>query len=176
MILTQNLQANTKPLVENEETRSYEARPISPLSLKQQLEARLNNDKSIEIQDTIHALLASLSDSPAPSSHAATPAYASDNKGKEKAPETPLNLESSTSSSNTPDVLESIGNIEASFTVLQDEFEFPSEVDFSPAPSRSSSPARDDSVQYASDSDTSTIRKLAFTARNHPIRSYEQSL
>lgn len=68
--------------------------------------------------------------------------------------------------------LESVRNIEASLTALQDEFEFPSEVDFSPAPSRSSSPVRDD----ISESDTLTLRKLAYTARNHPIRSYEQAL
>ncbi|KAE9409326.1 hypothetical protein BT96DRAFT_913480 [Gymnopus androsaceus JB14] len=145
------------------------SRPVSSLSLKEQLEARLNNDQSVEIKDTIQALLASLSDSPAQPS--AAPASASNSKGKGKAPEPQANF----TTNDAHKALESVRNIEASFTALQDEFDFPSDVDFSPAPSRSSSPARDESG-HASETDTPTIRKLAYTARNHPIRFYEQSL
>ncbi|KAE9410319.1 hypothetical protein BT96DRAFT_912533 [Gymnopus androsaceus JB14] len=129
-----------------------EPRPASSLSLKEQLEARLNNDQSVEIKDTIQALLASLSDSPAqPSS-----------KGKGKAPEPQA---TSTSNDDAHKALESVRNIEASFIALQDEFDFPSDVDFSPAPSRSSSPARDDFW--------SRIRNRHF---NHPQASLHRSL
>lgn len=146
-----------------------EPRPTSALSLKEQLETRLNNDQSVEIRDTIQALLASLSDSPAQTSPASAPASSS--KGKGKAPE----AQTTSSSDDASKALESVKNIEATFITLQDDFEFPSDVDFSPAPSRSSSPAREGSG-FASETDTPTVRKLAYTARNHPIRFYEQAL
>ncbi|KAF5392405.1 hypothetical protein D9757_002182 [Collybiopsis confluens] len=138
------------------------------LSLKEQLESRLNNDQSVEIRDTIQALLASLSDSPGHTAPVTTP-----NKGKAK-----ISLAESSASSivNARDALDSIRSIESSFTALQDDFEFPSAVDFSPVPSRSPSPARSDFASNISEADAVDTRKLAFTARNHPVRSYEQAL
>ncbi|KAF9072763.1 hypothetical protein BDP27DRAFT_387923 [Rhodocollybia butyracea] len=159
----------TKPVAQPQAVDSS-SRPVSTLSLKEQLEARLHNDESVEIQDTIQALLASLSDSHA-SATTSVP-DASNHKGKGKAseprpgPSTP---------SDALKALEAVQNIEASFIALQDDFEFPDDVDFSPTSSRSSSPSRDDSASNA-ESDTATIRKLGYTARNHPIRFYEQSL
>ncbi|KAJ3802620.1 hypothetical protein GGU11DRAFT_765107 [Lentinula aff. detonsa] len=152
-----------------------DSRPVSALSLKEQLEARLNNDQSNEIKDTIQAILASLSNptaSPTPPSASETSPN-NNSKGKGKAPEPQPNL--TPISGDAHKALESVRAIEASLVALQDEFEFPSDVDFSPAPSRSSSPVRDD-VSYTSEFDTPTLRKLAYTARNHPIRSYEQAL
>ncbi|KAJ3865781.1 hypothetical protein EV359DRAFT_17372, partial [Lentinula novae-zelandiae] len=138
----------------------------------EQLEARLNNDQSNEIKDTIQAVLASLAHTqPTPTTGPVTSAPSvSSHKGKEKAPEPQPEVKPTPGAAHK--ALESVRNIEARLTALQDEFEFPSEVDFSPAPSRSSSPVRDD----ISESDTLTLRKLAYTARNHPIRSYEQAL
>ncbi|KAJ3910415.1 hypothetical protein F5879DRAFT_929464 [Lentinula edodes] len=149
-----------------------ETRPVSSLSLKEQLEARLNNDQSNEIKDTIQAVLASLAHAqPTPTTAPVTSSPSvSSHKGKEKASEPQPEVKPTPGAAHK--ALESVRNIEASLTALQDEFEFPSEVDFSPAPSRSSSPVRDD----ISESDTLTLRKLAYTARNHPIRSYEQAL
>ncbi|KAJ3984070.1 hypothetical protein F5890DRAFT_1461991 [Lentinula detonsa] len=152
-----------------------DSRPVSALSLKEQLEARLNNDQSNEIKDTIQAILASLSNpSATPATASASETSPNNNrKGKGKAPEPQPNL--TPISGDAHKALESVRAIEASLVALQDEFEFPSDVDFSPAPSRSSSPVRDD-VSYTSEFDTPTLRKLAYTARNHPIRSYEQAL
>ncbi|KAJ3825264.1 hypothetical protein F5880DRAFT_1554000 [Lentinula raphanica] len=160
-------------------SKSSEAHPVSPLSLKEQLEARLNNDRSNEIKDTIQAILSSLSSNPSASSASPAPAVVSEvsvtksNKGKEKAPEPQPT--SAPTPGNAHKALEAVRAIEASLIALQDDFEFPSDVDFSPAPSRSSSPVRDD-VSFVSETDTPTLRKLAYTARNHPIRSYEQAL
>ncbi|KAJ3767354.1 hypothetical protein FB446DRAFT_755169 [Lentinula raphanica] len=160
-------------------SKSSEFHPVSPLSLKEQLEARLNNDRSNEIKDTIQAILTSLSSNPSASSASPAPAVVSEasttksNKGKEKAPESQPT--STPTSGNAHKALENVRAIEASLIALQDDFEFPSDVDFSPAPSRSSSPVRDD-VSFVSETDTPTLRKLAYTARNHPIRSYEQAL
>ncbi|KAJ3993768.1 hypothetical protein F5050DRAFT_644494 [Lentinula boryana] len=152
-----------------------DSRPVSAPSLKEQLEARLNNDQSNEIKDTIQAILASLSNpSATPAPATASETYSNNNsKGKGKAPEPQPNF--TPISGDAHKALEIVRAIEASLVALQDEFEFPSDVDFSPAPSRSSSPVRDN-VSYTSEFDTPTLRKLAYTARNHPIRSYEQAL
>ncbi|KAJ4485542.1 hypothetical protein J3R30DRAFT_3440314 [Lentinula aciculospora] len=169
-ILTAALQEKPKAIEVEERSASIpDSRPVSSLSLKEQLESRLNNDQSNEIKDTIQAILASLSHAQPPS----TTASASSSKGKEKAvkPE----HSSKFTAGDAHKAIESIRGIEASLIAIQDEFEFPSEVDFSPSPSRSSSPVRDD-VSFASESDTPTLRKLAYTSRNHPIRSYEQAL
>lgn len=174
MIFIDTLQEKPKAIeVEVPRTLSdSESRSVSTLSLKEQLEARLNNDQSNEIKDTIQAVLASLAHTqPTPTTGPVTSAPSvSSHKGKEKASEPQPEVKPTPGAAHK--ALESVRNIEARLTALQDEFEFPSEVDFSPAPSRSSSPVRDD----ISESDTLTLRKLAYTARNHPIRSYEQAL
>ncbi|KAJ3789682.1 hypothetical protein GGU10DRAFT_342566 [Lentinula aff. detonsa] len=179
IIVLSNIALQEKPktieITEPHPVSGSDSRPVSALSLKEQLEARLNNDQSNEIKDTIQAILASLSNptaSPTPPSASETSPN-NNSKGKGKAPEPQPNL--TPISGDAHKALESVRAIEASLVALQDEFEFPSDVDFSPAPSRSSSPVRDD-VSYTSEFDTPTLRKLAYTARNHPIRSYEQAL
>ncbi|KAF8887790.1 hypothetical protein BD779DRAFT_1470566 [Infundibulicybe gibba] len=136
-------------------------------SLKKELESRLNNEYATEVRDTIQALLASLAESPsapAPS----LPSSKSSGKGKGKAaestegrPPTPHDVDHSMSD---------VRNIEAAFAALESDFTFPPQLDFiAPAPSQ------DRPASPASDSGSSTSR-LAFTARNHPVRFYEQAL
>ncbi|KAK0198989.1 hypothetical protein F5146DRAFT_115680 [Armillaria mellea] len=124
-------------------------------SLKAELEARLNNDQSNEIKDTIHAIFASLNDA-----HSDAPSSSS--KGKEKA--YPISAKYTV----TKDVASSIKdvrNVDAALRTLQSEFVFPVQLDFTPAPSPASS-----------DSESSLTGRLAYTSRNAPVRYYEQSL
>lgn len=118
-------------------------------SLKEQLEARLYSDESTEIRDTIHAILASLTDAkPAPQS-------GSSSKGKEKA----VSVTDTEKESTSRDVAHSfdvVHTIEAAFNALERDFEFPSKLDL--------------------DSGSSAASQLAYTANNHPIKYYEQSL
>ncbi|KAF5381504.1 hypothetical protein D9757_008174 [Collybiopsis confluens] len=86
------------------------------------------------------------------------------------------------SSGDVRKALDSIRNIETTVKALQSSFSFPSQIDFSPASSRSPSPARGDEDEddtassIVSETDTGSIRKLGYTPQNYPIRSYEQSL
>ncbi|KAF5381509.1 hypothetical protein D9757_008151 [Collybiopsis confluens] len=86
------------------------------------------------------------------------------------------------SSGDVRKALDSIRNIETTVKALQSDFSFPSQIDFSPASSRSPSPARGDEDEddtassIVSETDTGSIRKLGYTPQNYPIRSYEQSL
>ncbi|KAJ3713626.1 hypothetical protein C8R42DRAFT_684493 [Lentinula raphanica] len=134
--LLNNIMLQEKP--KSEETvasrpvsKSSEFHPVSPLSLKEQLEARLNNDRSNEIKDTIQAILTSLSSNPSASSASPAPAVVSEasttksNKGKEKAPESQPT--STPTSGNAHKALENVRAIEASLIALQDDFEFPSD-------------------------------------------------
>ncbi|KAK0208898.1 hypothetical protein DFS33DRAFT_482871 [Desarmillaria ectypa] len=123
-------------------------------SLKAELEARLNNDQSNEIKDTIHAIFASLNHENVPSS--------SSIKGKEKAHL--ISTEHATSK-DVVSSMEAVRNVEAAFHTLESEFVFPVQLDFTPAPSPTSS-----------DSESSLIGRLAYTSRNVPVRYYEQSL
>ncbi|PBL00441.1 hypothetical protein ARMGADRAFT_1006649 [Armillaria gallica] len=124
-------------------------------SLKAELEARLNNDQSNEIKDTIHAIFASLNDA-----HSNAPS--SSDKGKEKAH--PISAEDATSK-DVVSSIEAVRNVETAFRALQSEFVFPVQLDFTPAPSPASS-----------DSESSLTGRLAYTSRNGPVRYYEQSL
>ncbi|KAI3615519.1 hypothetical protein WG66_011743 [Moniliophthora roreri] len=152
-------------------------RPASPsTTLKDQLEARLNNDHQTEIRDTIQAILASLQDAAtyeqaavskamASSSSSASSAAGSSSKGKEKAAESQPKSESEATSMDVLKSMDTVRSIEAAFSALRQDFTFPSQLDFTPPSSRPSSPT----------SDTLTA-KLAYTSRNHPVRYYEQSL
>ncbi|KAK0246399.1 hypothetical protein EDD85DRAFT_804032 [Armillaria nabsnona] len=124
-------------------------------SLKAELEARLNNDQSNEIKDTIHAIFASLNDA-----HSNVPS--SSGKGKEKAH--PISAEDATSK-DVVSSIEAVRNVETAFRAVQSEFVFPVQLDFTPAPSPASS-----------DSESSLTGRLAYTSRNAPVRYYEQSL
>ncbi|KAK1226950.1 hypothetical protein PQX77_010018 [Marasmius sp. AFHP31] len=161
-------------------------RPSSPsTTVKEQLHARLGGDEAVEIRDTIQAILASLADAaryeaqapsaPTKSGSASTPAPASSSsgKGKKRADSTPpAATPSSEPTSN--DVLKSmntVDNIAAAFSALQQDFVFPSRLDFTPTSSAASSPVSSDT-----ESSAGTIGKLAYTSRNHPVRYYEQGL
>ncbi|KAK0455912.1 hypothetical protein EV421DRAFT_1895185 [Armillaria borealis] len=124
-------------------------------SLKAELEARLNNDQSNEIKDTIHAIFASLNDA-----HSNAPS--SSGKGKEKAH--PISAEDATSK-DVVSSIKAVRNVETAFRALQSEFVFSVQLDFTPAPSPASS-----------DSESSLTGRLAYTSRNAPVRYYEQSL
>ncbi|KAK0466372.1 uncharacterized protein EV420DRAFT_1511280 [Desarmillaria tabescens] len=125
-------------------------------SLKAELEARLNNDQSNEIKDTIHAIFASLNSQ---TSNVPSPASV---KGKEKAHS--ISTEDATSK-DVVSSMEAVRNVEAAFHTLESEFVFPVQLDFTPAPSPASS-----------DSESSLTGRLAYTSRNAPVRYYEQSL
>ncbi|KAL1704453.1 hypothetical protein EV121DRAFT_291412 [Schizophyllum commune] len=87
--------------------------------------------------------------------------------------------------------LDTVRNIDAAFAALSGDFAWPSGLDFTPVSSREASPVRS-SGEAASPSDTTTqddldtasvtsstsspLSKLAYTARNQPVRFYEQSL
>ncbi|KAK0481582.1 hypothetical protein IW261DRAFT_1471422 [Armillaria novae-zelandiae] len=122
-------------------------------SLKAELEARLNNDQSNEIKDTIHAIFASLSDA-----HSNAPS--SSIKGKEKAHPISAKVMKDVASS-----IEAVRTVNVALRTLQSEFVFPVQLDFTPAPSPASS-----------DSERSLTGRLAYTSRNAPVRYYEQSL
>ncbi|KAK0233770.1 hypothetical protein IW262DRAFT_1332409 [Armillaria fumosa] len=122
-------------------------------SLKAELEARLNNDQSNEIKDTIHAIFASLNDA-----HSNAPSSSS--KGKEKAHPISAKVTKDVASS-----IEAVRNVDAALRTLQSEFVFPVQLDFTPAQSPASS-----------DSESSLTGRLAYTSCNAPVRYYEQSL
>ncbi|KAL4261049.1 BAG domain-containing protein [Pleurotus pulmonarius] len=141
-------------------------------SLKEQLEARLNNEYATEVKDTIQALLASLSDA-GPRHVATSPTAHPDDKGKGK--------EVATETTPVPTVddvsksIETVHNIETTFGTLESEFVFPAQLDFTPpsSPSTLVSPLPGTENTTVSDS---AIHHLAFTARNQPLRFYEHAL
>ncbi|KAF9011014.1 hypothetical protein BDZ89DRAFT_1077944 [Hymenopellis radicata] len=142
-------------------------RPKSPASsLKEQLEARLASDESTEIKDTIQAIFNSLSDAdslaPAPSTTTST-SDTSSSKGKAKVEPTPSTTDATSSDLATS--LATVNRIETAYRSLIDEFTFPDHLDFTPI----SSPA-------SSDTEQSLTSRLAYTARNAPLRYYEQAL
>lgn len=131
-------------------------------SLKEQLEARLNNEYATEVKDTIQALLASLSD---------TGPRHGKGKGKEVASEaTPDPTVSDVAKS-----IQTVHSIETAFSTLESEFVFPAQLDFTPpsSPSTLVSPLPGTESTTVSDS---AIHHLAFTARNQPLRFYEHAL
>ncbi|KAL0956391.1 hypothetical protein HGRIS_002538 [Hohenbuehelia grisea] len=158
-----------------------------PETLKEQLETRLNSEFAVEVRDTIHALLASLSDvnerSPASSSQPASSSASSSKpaqaaKGKAKAADTEYGVKVPTSA----DVLHSyntVENIEAAFASVSADFVFPVQLDFTPPSSPSSTKSiplpGSDAASFTSSADSVT-RHLAYTARNQPLRFYEQAL
>ncbi|KAF4572542.1 hypothetical protein EYR36_007050 [Pleurotus pulmonarius] len=141
-------------------------------SLKEQLEARLNNEYATEVKDTIQALLASLSEA-GPRHVATNPTAHPDDKGKGK--------EVATETTPAPTVddvsksIETVHNIETTFGTLESEFVFPAQLDFTPpsSPSTLVSPLPGTENTTISDS---AIHHLAFTARNQPLRFYEHAL
>ncbi|KIY46383.1 hypothetical protein FISHEDRAFT_75721 [Fistulina hepatica ATCC 64428] len=165
-----------------------------PLStLRQELEARLKNDKQVEIRDTIHAIMASLADQNAPSTSPLQSSLVSpttDNgKGKGREELSPVENANGATTTNVTKAMHTIDSITAAFHSLIIDFDFPPHLDFTPAPSpassRDSSPLRD-CTAFAPDSESisdfpasfsgNATERLAYTVRNHPVRFYEQSL
>ncbi|KAF9259621.1 hypothetical protein L218DRAFT_963505 [Marasmius fiardii PR-910] len=181
-ILTQSL-TSLQPTTSTTAPR----RPVSPsTNLKEQLESRLNNDEAVEIRDTIQAILASLADAAAynaastssgnskPGTSSSTSSTStsspSDSKGKGKA-ETSSDSSTEPTSNDVLKSMEAVHSIETAFRALQQDFVFPTQLDFTPTPSAAPSPVSSDT-----ESSTPSITKLAYTSRNHPVRYYEQSL
>ncbi|KAF9016945.1 hypothetical protein BDZ89DRAFT_915343, partial [Hymenopellis radicata] len=135
-------------------------------SLKeQQLDARLTSDEITEIEDLFQAIFNYLSDanSPAPASSTATTSDTSSSKGKAKAEPAPATKD--TTSSDLATSLATVNSIETAYRSLVDDFTFPNPLDFTPI----SSPA-------SSDTEQPLTSLLANTARNAPLRYYEQAL
>ncbi|KAL1732605.1 hypothetical protein EV714DRAFT_270533 [Schizophyllum commune] len=87
--------------------------------------------------------------------------------------------------------LDTVRNIDAAFAALSGDFAWPSGLDFTPVSSREASPVRasgeaaspsdnttqdDFDIASVTSSTSSPLSKLAYTARNQPVRFYEQSL
>ena len=143
------------------------------LSLKDQLEARLQKDPHVEIRDTLHALIASLVASPA-TGETKEDSGADKTKGKSKSVSFDIPTQAATSN-DVAHALDTVRNVEASFFVLESEFSFPKVLDFS----EDASLAKFSAGDLDSDSDFSSMsleRKLAYTARNAPVRYYEHAL
>jgi hypothetical protein len=120
------------------------------------LKARLATEQDQEVKDTIQATLNSLSSEAAVSSSHSSD-FAAEPKGKER-------LLSSAS------VLSSVGKverIESTFRALQSNFVFPPQLDFITRPA---------TVAGENTEAAAALAHLAYTARNHPVRYYEQSL
>ncbi|TFK30714.1 hypothetical protein FA15DRAFT_662746 [Coprinopsis marcescibilis] len=118
-----------------------------------QLLARFQAEQDDEVRDTIQATIDSLLSQGAPSPSAA-PSSPSSSKGKEKALPVP-----------SPSVASSLSRVEhaeSTFRRLEAEFEFPTQLDFVST--------------TTSVDDTPALSLLSFTARNHPVRYYEQNL
>ncbi|EEB93851.1 hypothetical protein MPER_07444, partial [Moniliophthora perniciosa FA553] len=106
-------------------------RPSPPVTtLKDQLEARLNNDHQAEIRDTIQAILASLQDAATyeqaavsktttSSSSSSSSDVGSSSKGKEKAAEPQAKSESEATSMDVLKSMDTVHSIEAAFSALQ---------------------------------------------------------
>jgi BAG domain len=140
-------------------------------SLKEQLESRLKHDPDVEIRDTIQAIWASLF-TPSPAAPA-DPAPATDAKGKRK--EKSVSFETPKVDGTSKDVasaLDTVRSIEASFFALESDFVFPATLDLNTdVLSNPSSPNDTDASSVAS-----FERKLAYSARNAPVRYYQHAL
>jgi len=142
----------------------------------EQLEARLYSDPDVEIRDTLQALLSSVfaphptstpTPTPTPEAHEEDSASG---KGKGKGKAVSFNIPASNpSSSDVSHSLDSIANIEAAFFSLESDFVFPKTLD--PTAEALTLTADSDS-----DSTISLERRLAYTARNAPVRYYEHAL
>lgn len=150
-----------QPAAVSSQTPAVAAPIPTPSSLKQELESRLNNEYEVEVRDTIQALLASLS----PES-----STKSDPKGKGKATEPSAPTPALPTSTNIQKSMTEVRNIETAFNTLSSSFVFPSKLDFAPESSSNSS------AQSSESESSSATLHLAFTARNQPIRFYEQAL
>ena len=176
-----------KESVEKGDIATAAGSPLSGLSLKEQLEARLHKDPSVEVHDTIQAILASLvtSQSAGGNSSSALPSQdikgqgkapalvlSSANEGKGKGKAVSFDIPATTTSPTSNDIADSMNmvhNIQAAFKGLSEEFTFPTHLDFTPPSSAPSSP-------HASESESVSTLQLAYTSTNAPIRYYEQAL
>ena len=141
--------------------------PSPEVTVKEQLERRLQGEYSNEVRDTILALLNSLSDtkfiSGASRSSDLQTSISSDRR-KAKAPEPDIEPVSSITV-DVKNAMDRIREIESRFHVLENEFEFPKKLEFNSQVSTSAAPQS-----------SPITSKLAYTATNQPIRYYEQAL
>lgn len=141
--------------------------PSPEVTVKEQLERRLQGEYSNEVRDTILALLNSLSDtkfiSGASRSSDLQTSISSDRR-KAKAPEPDIEPVSSITV-DVKNAMDRILEIESRFHVLENEFEFPKKLEFNSQVSTSAAPQS-----------SPITSKLAYTATNQPIRYYEQAL
>ncbi|KAG6812056.1 hypothetical protein H0H92_004587 [Tricholoma furcatifolium] len=145
-------------------------------TLKEQLEARLNNEFDVEVRDTIQAIFASLQDAGASTQSGPS---SSSGKGKAKAGNSSTATDSDSvntaTSKSVANSLDQVRNIEAAFHALESDFTFPLTLDFITA-HLSSSSASPDSASSSDSESSSVTTHLAYTSRNHPVRFYEQAL
>ncbi|KAG5729782.1 hypothetical protein E4T56_gene972 [Termitomyces sp. T112] len=143
-------------------------------SLKEQLEARLNNEFHSEVRDTIQAIFESLRDADNHErSSRSNSSSTSWNKGKAKADEPSTTTSVPTFNPTSKSVFDSfneVRNIDAAFHTLEADFTFPATLDFISSHLVSDSPISSDSES------SSATAHLAYTSRNHPVRFYEQAL
>lgn len=126
----------------------------------------LEDEVATEICDTLHAILASLADSSASRPNQAQ--TSSSMKGKDKESLTEAESTSPSQNATSKDVVRSFGlveRIEAAFETLNDDFRFPSQLDFIST-----------HLHDVGDGLVKGTSRLAFSARNHPVRYYEQAL
>jgi hypothetical protein len=124
------------------------------------------DEVATEIRDTLHAIIASLADSSASCPNQAQPS--SSVKGKDKESVTGAGSTPPSQNATSKDVVRSFGlveGIEAAFENMNNDFHFPSQLDFI------STHLRD-----VGDGLVKGTSRLAFSARNHPVRYYEQAL
>lgn len=126
----------------------------------------LKDEVATEIHDTIHAILASLADS-----SASRPNEAQTNssmKGKYKESVTEARSTPPSQNATSEDVVRSfdvVERIETALETLNDDFHFPTQLDFIST-----------HLHDVGDALVKGTSRLAFSARNHPVRYYEQAL
>ena len=126
----------------------------------------LKDEAATEIRDTIHALLASLADSSASRPNQAQ--SSSSMKGKDKQSVTEARSTPPSQNATPEDVgrsFDAVQRIEAAYETLNDDFHFPSQLDFIST-----------NLHDIGDGLVKGTSRLAFSARNHPVRYYEQAL
>ncbi|KAL1749142.1 hypothetical protein HDZ31DRAFT_59729 [Schizophyllum fasciatum] len=166
-------------------------------ALRARLATRLSTEEEAEIRDTMHAIMLSLEDQEekfktearASSSNATQsinsaekatssterPSSIAQPEGKGKGRASPEPTRAPTHQ-DIDASLDTIRNIEAAFAALSGDFAWPTRLDFTSVSSREASVERASSPTPSTPTSASPLSKLAYTARNQPVRFYEQAL
>ncbi|EIW86394.1 hypothetical protein CONPUDRAFT_133832 [Coniophora puteana RWD-64-598 SS2] len=147
--------------------------PTKPL--KERLESRLMSEYEQEMKDTLTSLISSLgssgpqpsTDAPEVKEDASALTSATEPKGKEKEVRPVTIPISDPTPKEVSASLDTIRSINAEFERLSSEFELPRDLDFDTTPSTPSS---------VTSAVSGSNLKLAFTARNAPVRFFEHAL